>query len=165
MAARPIVHTAGLALLFDPEEFLFINAISGNDELELSINIQPDGGEVLLIPLLGCNHGEQVAPASVVEIVGLTHHGLEVDIGLVGELVPIEVGDGGHVLLADLDELLLEVTLDLGDAPGLKGSQVVGDDGWGEGGGGVGEKGSRGFLVGPDPWHCCQIRLCLHHWG
>ena len=92
-------------------------------------------------PLLGGDHGEGVFSANTVEVVDLANNRLEVDIGFVDELVPVEVFDGGDVFLPHLDELLLKVAFDLADATGFEGREVVGDDFGTEGRDRVGHEG------------------------
>lgn len=130
------------------EQILLVDVRAGSDEFELAVDVEAEGGEVLLEPGFGVDHGEHVSPAGPVEVVGLADDGFEVDVGFVGEFVPVEVVDGGDVLLADFDELLLEVAFDLGDAAGFEVGEVVGGDGGGEGGRGVGEKGLGGLFFG-----------------
>ena len=67
-------------------------------------------------PLVGGNHGEGIFSPDAVEVVGLADGGLEVDVGFVDEFVPVKVLNGGGVFFAHLDELLLQIALDLGDA-------------------------------------------------
>lgn len=93
-------------------------------------------------PLVGCNHGQGVFVPDGIEVVGLADDGLEIDVGFIDELVPVEVLDGGDVFLAHLDELLLEVALDLADASRFEGGEVVGNDPRAEGGDRIREKGS-----------------------
>ena len=100
----------------------------------MAVEIEPKAGKVGVWPLIGSNHGEGVFSTNAVEVVGVAYGGLEVNVGLVDQLVPVEVLDGGDVFFAHLDEFLLEVALDLGDATRLEGGEIIGDDFWAQGG-------------------------------
>ena len=83
---------------------------------------------MLVVPFGGADHRQELSPAHFVEMIDLADNGFEVNVGLVDQLVPVEMVDGGEVFLADLGELLLELPFHLGNAPRLEGAEVVGDD-------------------------------------
>ena len=82
----------------------------------MAVDVEPETAEVRVKPLFGCDHGEEVVVLHPVEMVGLAGDRFEADAGFVDELVPVEVFDGAEVLLAELEELLVEVAFHLADA-------------------------------------------------
>lgn len=128
------------------------------DELPLAVEVEAEGGEVFLGPLVGSDHGEDVLLAHAVEVVGFADGGFELDVGLVDELVPVEVLDGGDVFPAHFLELVAEVFFDLAEAAGFEGGEVVGDDPGAEGGDGVGHEGAGPGLFRDEFVHVCLLR-------
>ena len=113
---------------------------AGFGEFPLTINIEAEAREMTVRPLVGPDHRESVFAPNAVEVVGLADNRLEIDLGFVNELVPVEVLDGGDVLLADFHQLLLEIAFDLADATGLEGGEIGGNDAWTQGGNRIGEE-------------------------
>jgi hypothetical protein len=113
------------------------------NQLPLAVEIEAEAGEVFLGPLIGSDHGKDVFLTDAIEVVSLAHDGFELDIGLINELVPVEVFDGADVLLPHFGEFLMEVTLDLAEAAGFEGGEIIGDDLRAQGRYRIREKGRR----------------------
>ena len=68
----------------------------------------------------GFDHAEVTASVDFIEVVYLTDHGFEAELGLVDELVLVEGVNHLQVGLAQFDELLLQLTFHARDASAFK---------------------------------------------
>jgi hypothetical protein len=80
------------------------------------------------------------ATFSSCQVVKLANDGFETEVGLADDLVPVEGINDAKVFFAQLNELLLQVTLDAGDAAAFEVGEVLRDDFGTQPGGGIMEE-------------------------
>ena len=123
----------GVAITLNAEQSLLINPIGNGLQFPLSVDIEPHGGEVFVVPLVRGDHGKQFAATDFIEVVDLADDGLEVYIRLVNEFVPVEMIDRGQVGLTNFGEFLLQLSFHLGNTARLERTEIGRNNPWAQG--------------------------------